>query len=357
MLLGVGLALLLGEPTLTWEAPLHCPSREVAAEALEHYLGRSLAEDDPPTDMRVREAAGGYRLELHTRAGAHVIEGVDCGRLTQLAASVAAIAIDPLALSMPFDPPTLARVEPERAPIEVAPAIIEAPLPEPPAIEPTPIERPRPDPEPELRDWRTTQTPVDEGPRLRHDTRLRGLLSASAGLGLAVFPRPAPGFEAGVGLDRGALHLELGGGGWFAGQFRSSSGEVGGDLRAWQVGVRPCGVPRWRRVELRLCGARRGSGPCARSRRARSADRPPALGVPGRRARPGGGAASQRRALRRRRRGGQPGPPAVLDRGPGVRVGDPRAVGPRALRPRSTISLTSRARPGHPPAIDPENQL
>jgi hypothetical protein len=268
MLLGVGLALLLGEPALTWDAPLHCPTRADTAAAIEHYLGRSLAEADPPTDMRVHEAMGGYRLVLRTRAGAHVIEGVDCGRLIQLAASVAAIAIDPLAQGMPVDPPSLVRREPEplvsaggepglqpqalpateAEPTE--PAIVD-PV-EPPILPPMP----EPEPEPDSSEWQLVEAPIDRpADARRRDRQLRGLLTASAGLGLAVFPNPAPGVEAGVGIDRGALHVELGAGGWFAGRFRSSEADVGGDLQAWQASVRPCGVPRWRRIELRACGS------------------------------------------------------------------------------------------------------
>jgi hypothetical protein len=252
MLLGVGLALLLGEPGLTWEAPLHCPTRADTAAAIEHYLGRTLADADPPTDMRVREAAGGYRLELRTRVGAHVIEGVDCGRLIQLAASVAAIAIDPLAQGTPIEPPSLARREPDpdprAAPLETTKVELPSVEPEAPLITP-------PMPEPPPNEWQLVEGPADRPERRDPRTkRVRGLLSASAGLGLAVFPGPSPGVEAGVGIDRGALHVELGGGGWFAGRFRSSDAEVGGDLRAWQASVRPCGVPRWRRLELRACG-------------------------------------------------------------------------------------------------------
>ena len=251
MLLGVGLALLLGEPALTWEAPLHCPSEADAEAALEHYLGRRLGPEDPATSMVVREHDSGYRLELHTRAGAHVIEGFDCNRLTQLAASVAAIAIDPLgAAPSSNEPPSLVRHEPEPIVIEGVPS----PAPERPRLpEPALIAPREPPPAPE---WvlAPEPEPADEPePRSRSATKLRGLLSASAGLGLAVFPRPAPGFEAALGLDRGALHVELGGGGWFAGRFRSSAGDVGGDLLAWDASVRPCGVPRWRRLELRAC--------------------------------------------------------------------------------------------------------
>lgn len=248
MLLGFGVAVLLGEPalpSLTWEAPLHCPSQTDTQDAIEHYLGRSLADDDPPTDMHVREAVGGYRLELRTRAGAHVIEGSDCARLTGLAASVAAIAIDPLAEPNWREPPSLTRREP--APSELAIVVVPEEV-SVPAI-------PKVEPEPARDEWQLVESRPDTSPaRDRRSKRVRGLLSASAGLGLNLFPNPAPGFEAGLGIDRGALHVELDGGGWFAGRFRSSEGDVGGDLSAWHVSARPCGVPRWRWIELRACG-------------------------------------------------------------------------------------------------------
>lgn len=255
MLLGIGLALLLDEPALpilTWEAPLHCPSQADTTAAIEHYLGRSLLDQDPPTSMHVREAAGGYRLELRTRAGAHVIEGSDCGRLAQLAASVAAIVIDPLADPPTLAPPSLVRHELE--PSVPAVAVVGDEAPAPPIPEPA-LDPPKPEPEPVNSEWQLVEAGRDDGPSpYRRSNELRGLLTASAGLGLNVFPSPAPGFEAGLGLDRGALHVEVGGGGWFAGRFRSSEGDVGGDLSAWQVNARPCGVPRWRRIELRACG-------------------------------------------------------------------------------------------------------
>jgi hypothetical protein len=45
------------------------------------------------------------------------------------------------------------------------------------------------------------------------------------------------------------------GGAVLAGRFRSADGLTGGDLLAWDLGIRPCGVPRWGIVELRVCAA------------------------------------------------------------------------------------------------------
>lgn len=89
--------------------------------------------------------------------------------------------------------------------------------------------------------------------------RTRVSLGASAGLALALFPNPAPEVHGNVGISHGgaraAFRGELLGGAILGGQFRSADGVAGGDLLAWDIGLRPCGVPRWGIVELRVCGA------------------------------------------------------------------------------------------------------
>jgi hypothetical protein len=112
----------------------------------------------------------------------------------------------------------------------------------------------------------------DRGTSSSGEARLRGLLLADAGLALAVFPNPAPHVHAGVGLDRRkadarvGLRVELSGGAALAGRFRATDGrELGGDLMAWDLALRPCVVPRWGLVALRGCasvgaGQMRGRG-------------------------------------------------------------------------------------------------
>jgi hypothetical protein len=84
-------------------------------------------------------------------------------------------------------------------------------------------------------------------------------IGASAGLALALFPNPAPEIHGNVGISRGgaraAFRGELHGGAILAGRFRSADGLARGELLAWDIGLRPCGVPRWGIVELRVCGA------------------------------------------------------------------------------------------------------
>jgi hypothetical protein len=248
------------------ELPLHCPSPARAEQAIEHYLGRPLAPDDPRATLQIDETRGGYRLELHGPSGRHVLEGVDCGHLVELAASVAAVAIDPLAGLVASPPPsgltTRDAIEPIPVPSERDAATLpDAPRPEPPPLPPAlPSRRelgPQPPDDPAL---------VDRGePARPRSGNLRGLVAASGTLGLGLFPTPSPGFELGLGLARRTaarrvgLHVELAGGADFAGRFRAAGLDAGGDLLAGHGALRTCATPAWRRVELRVCG-RLGAG-------------------------------------------------------------------------------------------------
>lgn len=247
------------------ELPLHCPSTTQAALAIGHYLGRPLAADDPPTALQIVEIRGGYRLELRTAAARHVLEGVDCGHLVELAANVAAVAIDPLAGLLPHTPSDLTqRPDAQGEPSEDA----GEPVPEP-ELDPGPSPSP-PEPPPLALDPRP---PLGSPPRIadldvdppRAPAGLRGLVSASGSLGLGLFPAPSPGFEVGLGLARRpparrvGLHAELVGGADFAGRFRAEGSATGGDLLAGHGALRACAAPSWRRIELRACG-RAGAG-------------------------------------------------------------------------------------------------
>lgn len=246
------------------ELPLHCPSPARAEQAIEHYLGRPLAPDDPRATMQIDETRGGYRLELRGPSGRHVLEGVDCGHLVELAANVAAVAIDPLAGLVPPPPSGLTTrdaIEPIPVTSERDTATLpDAPRPEPPLPPALPSPRelgPRVPDDPALVDRY-------EPPRPRSGN-LRGLVAASGTLGLGLFPNPSPGFELGLGLARRSparrvgLHVELAGGADFAGRFRAAGVDAGGDLLAGHGALRTCATPAWRRVELRACG-RVGAG-------------------------------------------------------------------------------------------------
>ncbi|HLT40699.1 MAG TPA: hypothetical protein VK034_30695, partial [Enhygromyxa sp.] len=93
---------------MRWDAPLGCPGAEWLMARVEDYLGRPLAADELEAAStrglggHVRTGAHGrFELELHVDDAAelrHQISDHDCRRLADTAASLLAIAIDPLAL-------------------------------------------------------------------------------------------------------------------------------------------------------------------------------------------------------------------------------------------------------------------
>jgi hypothetical protein len=245
---------------IEWEAPLACPSREWLATRIEAYLGRPLHADELARGLggRVHSSSDGrFELELDGGEGAmqrHELVDHDCRHLTDVAASLLAIAIDPLAIGAPVVPleqsePSIPVLRPA-APIEVAPpVVVEAPrvVPESPAWELIPVAEPS-----------TRSDRIGDGP----SGRLRGVLSADAGLALNVFPNLAPHVHAGLGFDlrevdaRVGLRVIVDGGAAMAGRFRATDGRaLGGDLIAWDVALRPCVIPRWGLVDLRACAA------------------------------------------------------------------------------------------------------
>ncbi|MFO7568062.1 MAG: hypothetical protein R6X02_35800 [Enhygromyxa sp.] len=250
---------------LEWEAPLGCPGVDWLDARLEAYLGRPLAALERREALaqglggRVRSGEDGrFELELELGEARHHLADHDCRRLADSAASVLAIAIDPLALGGPVVP-----LE------EAEPAILVPPI-EPPVVDQGSLApQPRSSvPEPVTWELRagTDEDGLDQGRdrgpsgRERSFGRLRGLLAADAGLALGLFPNPAPQVHARVGFDlhepdaRLGLRVELDGGAALGGRFRASDGrELGGDLIAWDLALRPCAVPRWGRVDLRAC--------------------------------------------------------------------------------------------------------
>lgn len=245
---------------LEWEVPLGCPGAAWLTDRIEAYLGRPIAADelDATIGGSVRSGADG-RFELELDIGdtrRHRLADHDCRRLTDTAASLLAIAIDPLALGDPLVP--LEQAEPPILVVRPQPPIASEPE--------SSIEPPRAGPEPVP--WElvplTADDEVDEPDRperLRSD-RLRGVLAADAGLALGLFPNLAPQVHGRIGLElhepdaRVGLRVELDGGAALAGRFRASDGrELGGDLIAWDLALRPCAVPRWGRVDLRTCAS------------------------------------------------------------------------------------------------------
>jgi hypothetical protein len=270
MMVGLGLAFAsivsFGPPALQWDAPLECPDPRWVVDRVGAYLGRPLADaPDAYATAHVRVQAARFVLDLVTNAGGvrdrQQLEHHDCAALAEIAASLVAISIDPLALGMDVDsvPPAIPLSVEIQAPPNVEGAPSEPPTP-PPAPPPAPPLRPAlPPPEQPLL-FELYADPDSGGvPELEPGRRTRLSLGASAGLALGLFPNPAPEVQGTVGISHGgaraAFRGELLGGAILAGRFRSADGLTGGDLLAWHIAVRPCGVPRWGIVELRVCAA------------------------------------------------------------------------------------------------------
>jgi hypothetical protein len=267
MALGLGLALALilaldpsgaEAGSIHWEVPAACPDAQWLEQRVGAYLGRPLAGEAEVTLIgRVYASEGRFTLELETRvAGVHDrqrLEHQDCRALVEIAASLAAIAIDPLAQ------PPLDALAPEYEPPD-EPAEPAEPPDEPPdePLAPPPPSPPAP-PAPELLIGPLAERGEDSSPRAEAPRRTRLLLGANAGLALNLFPNPAPQVHGSLGLAHGgpraAVRVDVAGGAALAGRFRASEGSIGGDLSAWDVGLRPCAVPRWGLVELRACAA------------------------------------------------------------------------------------------------------
>jgi hypothetical protein len=270
MMVGLGLAFAsivsFGPPALQWDAPLECPDPRWVVDRVGAYLGRPLADaPDAYATAHVRVQAARFVLDLVTNAGGvrdrQQLEHHDCAALAEIAASLVAISIDPLALGMDVDsvPPAIP-LSVEDAVVVSGPQVL-APAQPPPRTPPrTPPPQPALPPSEQPLLFELYADPDSDGvPELDPGRRTRLSIGASAGLALGLFPNPAPEVQGTVGISHGgaraAFRGELLGGVILAGRFRSADGLTGGDLLAWHIAVRPCGVPRWGIVELRVCAA------------------------------------------------------------------------------------------------------
>lgn len=270
---------------LRWEAPSECPDRAQLLAAIDATLGEVDAGERRPLRVRGRvraEPSVGFvvRLELDDgRASTRELRGRSCRELTDAAALVIAMAIDPRLLetlqgpiAVP-EPDVVGEDEAETTTGEPpqddgrsgedagassssgnrsgedpsAPSPSEA-TPSPDEASPeAPAERP-----PELSSERTA--PPERRAPSRSSEPLRFLGRAQAGVGGG----PLPGAAAVLGLAAG-----LGGRGWRAElsasywtpRTRTSAANPAVGVRAqlWTLGVHGCGEPRWRTLSFPLC--------------------------------------------------------------------------------------------------------
>ena len=231
---------------VSWRSPESCPQRPTFVLHLEGFLGRPLsAVDDRSLAVvgNVRTDAGqGYvaRLRVGTKLGSQQRELAhrDCAELTEAAALVTALAIDPnlvVSSSKRGDEPAAASA---------------APIPRPPADSPPPAlavpAKPATMPSASSRD---APRPV-----VRPSDSLHPSLAALGLVGSSVLP----GAGAGVGLfgalGPGRFRLAARGSYWFP-RSQSVTGVSGPgiDLGAWGVGLKACALPLAGEVTLATC--------------------------------------------------------------------------------------------------------
>lgn len=87
--------------TIEWQAADACPDGDVTRAAIDRLLVDAPERDGPPVDARgrIEATANGYRLVLEFGDTQREIEGPDCEELTQTAALIVAMAVDPRVLA------------------------------------------------------------------------------------------------------------------------------------------------------------------------------------------------------------------------------------------------------------------
>lgn len=259
---------------LEWSAPAACPSRAAVLEMAAKLLGRPLGAAPATTQVRarVRAAAGAFALTIETRSPSgtdrRVLQDARCSVLAESAAVIAATAVDPSVGGLPAEeaglippapvledlpagpgeaaPPDMSPETGDPPPFDLSPGTgappptsTSTPPPVQPAIAPVLVDE-APAPTPPV-------TPARVGPRI--GLRLGGLFD----LGSA--PGPTGGLALTLALFDRLWRAELTAL-WIAPRTTRPDPalELGAQVGVFAAGLRGCGVPRLRRLEVPVCG-------------------------------------------------------------------------------------------------------
>jgi hypothetical protein len=251
---------------LSFKAPAECPQEDAFRQRVEHFLGQRIESrrDQEIVIVAVTERTGSrafsVRLHMATSSGIQRRELTheDCAELTEAAALIVALAVDPTLTPPPDATP------PEPVEKEAPPA---------PAETPTPLPQPSPVPSlPEAPPEHDQGEGSNEG-----SAGVRLSLALLGFVGTGALPEAGPGAMAEIAADAGPLRLAVRGSYWFPrfAALADASGP-GVELDLWSAGVRACWVSRWPRVELSSClgpelGDLRGKGVEVQNSRTRHA--------------------------------------------------------------------------------------
>jgi hypothetical protein len=237
---------------MLWHAPPECPQQTEFALRVERLLGQTLdarrAQNLEISGDVQASAELGYvvHLRVHTDGGmqARELSHRDCAELTEAAALVTALAIDP-ELVVPDD---AKQAEPPSEP-----AAASEPVAAPPAATPAP--KPAAPPPPASLGAADTRA-SDRLPRaperpFRIDVAVLGLV------GNSVLPDIGGGVGARARLGRGRFGLAVAGEYWLTRSRALDGSSVqnvpGIELGAWGVGAEACGAPLVGRLTMSVC--------------------------------------------------------------------------------------------------------
>ncbi|MBL9105393.1 MAG: hypothetical protein JNL82_30920 [Myxococcales bacterium] len=226
---------------VTWQGEASCPLAGFNSE-LEAYLADSREPRAVRVTVEVREAAAKrwtaeLVLKTEDASSRRALSGSSCAEVSQAAAFVTAVVVDPGVLTRPAAEPALAE-----DPIVPEPHEVPAPA------DPGPPEIAAPEPEPTI-----PRAPASEPARPR---RVRGFVRPSGGFEAFGMPKIGPTVSLAGGVLGEAWRVEV------FGMYRAPSDvhveEDGARLawarlRMWAVGARGCGVVRAAIFEVPLC--------------------------------------------------------------------------------------------------------
>ena len=224
------LALTLAGPApvdVDWHGDPTCPSDQDFKNDLETHLRGGEATTQVHARVDVARAADLWSLELTltTPDGASTrrLTGASCAAVSAAAAFITALVVDPALLTRAAPP------------------------------EPSPDPTPKPEPPREPNPIPPRQTPLTPPPPPRSTPRPRGFLRIAGGLEALGMPRVGPQFNPAVGVLGQRWRVEATA--LYRAPTRAATDTpgVGGLVRLWSIGLRGCGVPSVRRLELPLC--------------------------------------------------------------------------------------------------------
>lgn len=237
---------------LRWHAPASCPDRDAAIATIDALLqGHTPADGETFTaDVTIEADGDRFRARVALGEGERTLEAATCREAADAALLIVAMAVDPRIGAPPEEPP------PE-----------EPTLPEPTPAEPTRVPEPAvaPDARTSAPTSGNTEAIASTSRSTRRRTPLHALLRASAGVGFGGPPKASGVVAIGVALAGPRFRVELDGDLWTPKRSNDPNRERGIQVIGWTIGVRGCGSPLARKLEIPICaglrtGALRGKG-------------------------------------------------------------------------------------------------